>query len=82
MIRYFEGRPDQDFLRPNQAAIHPETIYANCLVLIVLLLVASFQQWRGLAGCYECQKWAVFNNIYEGILVILSLMVVSGHDGM
>lgn len=71
MIRYFDGRSDQDFLRPNQAAIHPETIYAYCLVLIVLLLVASFQQWRGLAGSEGGQKKADIYNIYEGKALIL-----------
>lgn len=82
MIRYIDGRSGQGFLCPNQAAIQPETIHANCLVAIVLPLVASFQQWRGLAGCDKCQKWAVFNNIYEGKLAILSPTVVSGHAGM
>lgn len=43
MIKYFDGRSDQDFLRPNQAVIQLETIHGNCLVAIVLPLVASFQ---------------------------------------
>ncbi|MFQ2527327.1 hypothetical protein ACK30K_07850 [Aeromonas caviae] len=84
MDRYCDGLPlaDCGLFHPIQSPVRPETIYGNCLVLIVLPLMVCFQQWRGLAGIQDRQKKADIYNIYEGkelIPVCDPVMMGSGH---
>lgn len=81
MNPYYDGRSDQGFLRSNEGVRQRETIYGNCLMLIVLPRGGNFQKWRYLAGSEGGQKKADIYNIYEGkalILVCDPLMVRCG----
>lgn len=84
MTRYCDGLPLAGCGRlcPAESLIRRETIYGNCLVLIVLPQMRACQCWCGLAGSWKPQKRAVINNIYEKELAIFSLIAVRGHDGL
>lgn len=85
MILVYDARPVMTcraFLFPIEALKPYVAVHDNCLVLIVLLLVASIQQWCGLAGNHGRQKKADIYNIYGGkdlIPVCDPFMVGSGH---
>lgn len=69
MILVYDARPVmicRAFLFPLEALKSNVAIHGNCLVLIVLLLVASIQQWCGWAGNQDRQKKADIYNIYGG----------------
>lgn len=85
MTLYCDARPVMTcraFLFPIEALKPYVAIRGNYLVLIVLLLVASIQQWCGLTGNHDRQKKADIYNIYRGkdlIPVCDPFMVGSGH---
>lgn len=67
---------------PNESLVHPETIYANCLVLIVLCRIDEAQSWRGLAGDEGSEKSAVIYNIYRSLKVFISVLLQLGRSKM
>jgi len=82
MTQTTNGKHCRLLLCPFAGLIRRETIYGNCLVLIVLPQEVCFQQWRGLAGTQDRQKKADIYNIYEGkelIPVCDPVMMGSGH---
>lgn len=88
MTQFYDARPAmicRAFLFPPESMKPYVAIRGNCLVLIVLLLGASVQRWRGLAGSQGRPKKADIYNIYGGKILSLSvircnpLMLGSGH---
>ena len=67
---------------PIESLVHPETIYANCLVLIVLCRIDEAQSWRGLAGDEGSEKSAVIYNIYPSLRVFIPVFSESGRSKM
>lgn len=59
-----------------------DTIYANCLVLIVLCRIDEAQSWRGLAGDEGSEKSAVFYIIYWPLRVSISVLLQLGRSKM
>ena len=72
MNQNYDGRSDQGSLRSDQTVRRPETIFANCLPVIVFACNWETHQRCGLERCGDSPKKAVIHNIYKQLYLIFS----------